>query len=571
MGSFARFSCLVYLSSAALFAQTSQINGIVKDSSGAAVPGAAIKATQTATGVVRTTTSGADGGYVLPTLPIGPYLLEVTKDGFNKFAQSGIVLQVDTASTVDVGMQVGSINTQITVEAGALQVETRSTSIGQVVDTQRVLEMPLNGREVHELIFLAGMANYPGAASLNTVRNYPTVVVSVAGGAPDSVSYSLDGLIHQDPYNNLSLPLPFPDALQEFKVETSAIPAQYGYHSTATVNAVTKSGTNAFHGDLFEFLRNGDLNANDFFNNSAKPYKPRDTLKRNQFGGTIGGPIKKDKLFFFGGYQRTSLRSDGTAATAFIPTPATLTGDFSALASAACNNGSAKTLSPALGFTNNQIAPSSLDPVAVNILKSIPASTDPCGRTNYQQVANLDEDLVAAKVDYTINTRQSFFGRFYSAKLNQSSTYDGKNPLSIASYGINDLDYGLALGHTFVISPTLINTAKVSASRTNVVKIPDQYKSFADFGANVSPLGGQMIAVTVNSAFTIGGGAAAPGASHNGPLWSVGDDFNWIKGAHQIGFGGSIYHQQLNYWSAGGVNATGLATFDGSVSGLPMA
>jgi hypothetical protein len=561
----------VLCASAALWAQTAEINGTVRDATGAAIPGASVKATHTGTGAVRTTASGADGGYVLPNLPVGPYLLEVTKEGFSKYVQTGIVLQVDTTPTVDVSMRVGGVNEQVTVEADAAQVETRTTSIGQVVDSQRVLEMPLNGREVHELIFLAGMANYPGTASLNTVRNYPTVVVSVAGGAPDSVSYSLDGLIHQDPYNNLSLPLPFPDALQEFKVETSAIPAQYGYHSTATVNAVTKSGTNEFHGDLFEFLRNGDLNANDFFNNSAKPYKSRDTLKRNQFGGTVGGPIKKDKLFFFGGYQRTSLRSDGTAATAFIPTPATLTGDFTALASAACNNGKAYNLAPALGFTNNQISPTSLDPAAVNILKSIPASADPCGRTNYQQVANQDEDWVVGKVDYTIDTRQSLFGRFYSAKLNQSSTYDGKNPLSIASYGINDLDYGLVLGHTFVISPALVNSIRLGANRTNIVKIPDQYKSFADFGANISPLGGNMIAVTTTSAFTIGGGAAAPGLSHNGPLWSLGDDFNWVKGSHQISFGGSIYHQQLNYWSAGGVNATGLATFDGSVTGLPMA
>src|SRR5579871_4541531 len=314
--------------------QTAQINGTVRDATGSAIPGASIKATQTATGVVRTSVSGADGGYVLPNLPIGPYLVEVTKDGFRKYAQTGIVLQVDTNPTVDVNMMLGAVSEQVTVEAGAAQVETRTTSIGQVVDTTRVLEMPLNGREVHELIFLAGMASYPGTASLNTVRNYPTVVVSVAGGAPDSVSYSLDGMIHQDPYNNLSLPLPFPDALQEFKVETSAIPAQYGFHSTATVNAVTKSGTNEFHGDLFEFLRNGDLNANDFFNNAAK--KPRDTLKRNQYGGTIGGPIKKDKLFFFGGYQRTSLRSDGTTNTAFIPTPAMAQGDFS-IYEAQCN------------------------------------------------------------------------------------------------------------------------------------------------------------------------------------------------------------------------------------------
>src|SRR6202040_4033132 len=160
-----------------------------------------------------------------------------------------------------------------------------------------------------------------------------TVIVSVAGGQGNGVSYLLDGAPHQDPYNNLSLPLPFPDALQEFKLETSALPAQYGYHSTATVNALTKSGTNQFHGDLFEFLRNGDLNTRDFFATA------RDTLKRNQFGGVIGGPIRKDKLFFFGGYQRTSLRSDGAQNTAFVPTPAMASGDFTGIASGPCNNG----------------------------------------------------------------------------------------------------------------------------------------------------------------------------------------------------------------------------------------
>src|ERR1700687_1131297 len=254
--------------SAAVWAQTSQINGSIKDSSGLAVPGAAIKVTQTANGVVRATTSGTDGGYVLPNLPIGPYLVEVTKEGFSKYAQTGIVLQVDTNPTVDISLRVGAVSEQVTVEANAAQVESRSTAIGQVVTNQQVAEMPLNGRDPHELIFLAGMANYPGAGSMNSIRNYPTVVVSVAGGNGDGVSYLLDGSIWQDPYNSLSLPLPFPDALQEFKVETSAMPAQYGFHATATVNAVTKSGTNEFHGDLFEFVRNGDLNANDFFNNA---------------------------------------------------------------------------------------------------------------------------------------------------------------------------------------------------------------------------------------------------------------------------------------------------------------
>jgi len=552
----------ILVSFAALHAQTAQMNGTVRDATGLAVPGAAIKATQTATGVVRTTVSGADGSYVLPNLPIGPYLVEATKEGFTKYAQTGIVLEVNTAPTVDITMKVGSLSEQVTVEAAAIQVETRTQSVGQVVDTQRVLEMPLNGREVHELIFLAGMANYPGTASLNTVRNYPTVVVSVAGGAPDSVSYNLDGVIHQDPYNNLSLPLPFPDALQEFKVETSAVPAQYGYHSTAAVNAVTKSGTNQFHGDLFEFLRNGDLNANDFFNNQAG--KPRDTLKRNQYGGTIGGPIRKDKLFFFAGYQRTDLRSDGVQSTAFIPTPDMANGNFTAITSPACNSGVQITLPSSLGFTNNQISPTALNPVALNVLKTLPTTSNPCGRTGYELANRYDEDLVTGKIDWQASAKHSIFGRVTTAKLNQGSTYDGKNPLSISSYGFNDLDYSIALGDTFVMSPALVSSLRVSASRTNIVKIPDNYSGWDKFGANVSPLAGNVIAIAAGNQFAIGGGAAAPGASHNGPLWSIFEDVNWVKGSHQITFGGSIYRQMLNYYSA--PFGQGTASFDGSYS-----
>ena len=556
MSTITRIVLGVLFASASLLAQTSQIDGNVRDASGLGIPGAAIKATQTQTGVVRTASSGPDGGYVLPNLPVGPWLLEVTKEGFSKYVQSGIVLQVDTTPTIDVSMKVGAVNEQVTVEASAAQVESHTSSIGQVVDSQRVLEMPLNGREVHELIFLAGMANYPGAASLNTVRNYPTVVVSVAGGTPDSVSYSLDGVIHQDPYNNLSLPLPFPEAMQEFKVETSAIPAQYGYHSTATVNAVTKSGTNQFHGDLFEFLRNGDLNARDFFATT------RDTLKRNQFGGVVGGPIRKDKLFFFAGYQRTSLRSDGAQNTAFVPTAAMLAGDFSGCAGTTV-------LPAALGFNNNEIPTSLLNPVALNIAKTLPVGASPCGKVLYGLVANQDEDLVVSRVDWQASTSHSVFGRFNLAKLNQTSTFDGKDPLSISNYGFNDLDYGVALGDTWIISPSIVSSLKVGANRTNIVKVPDNYGSWNSFGANVSELGGKVIAIAAPGQFAIGGGAASPGQSHNGPLWSIYEDISWIKGPHQISFGGSIYQQRLNYWS--GVNAVGTATFDGSVTGNILA
>jgi hypothetical protein len=341
--------------------------------------------------------------------------------------------------------------------------------------------------------------------------------------------------------------------VQEFKVEWNSIPPQYGYHSTATVNTVTKSGTNEFHGDLFEFLRNGNLNARNFFATR------RDTLKRNQFGGVIGGPIKKDKLFFFAGYQRTTLRSDPPQNTAFIPTAAMSQGDFSGISTP---------LPASLGFVNNRLPLTSLNPVALNIYKTMPPAIDARGRTIFGLVANQDEHLATSKVDYQASGKHSFFGRYMVANLLQKSTFDGKNPLSINNYGLDDYVYGVALGHTWVISPTMVSSLRLGANRSNIVKTEDNYGSFADFGANVSPLGGRVINVNVSGAFMIGGGAATPGKSHNGPLWSIAEDLNWIKGSHQITFGGGIFQQRLNYWSAGGVNATGAATFDGTaVSG----
>ena len=562
------FVCLM-AASAALWGQvsTSQIKGTVKDASGAAVPGAAIKATQTATAAVRTVVSEADGGYVLPNLPIGPYTLEVTKDGFSTFLQSGIVLQVDSNPTIDITLKVGSVNEQVQVEANAGQVETHSTGVGNVVDNQRVAEMPLNGRNPIELVLLNGMATLPGNGAINNVRNYPTIVISVAGGqGGNSAAYLLDGALYEDPYNNLTLPLPFPDALQEFKVETSALPAQYGYHSGAAVNAVTKSGTNEFHGDLFEFVRNGDFNARDFF--AAQ----RDTLKRNQFGGVIGGPIKRDKLFFFAGLQHTSQRSDPTSLTAFVPTAQMLAGDFTAVASPGCEGGRQITLSPSAGFVNNQISPSLLNPVALNISKTIPVSADPCGRTLFGYVAGLDEDLGVVRLDYQQSAKNTIFGRYSVGKLHNFSTYDGKNPLSINNYGVDDLNYQFALGDTYLIGSNMVSSLRLSGSRTNVVKLEDNYKSLAEFGANYTPIGGHVIYTTVagvGGGFTIGSTAAVPGQAHTGLNPSLSEDLSWVKGSHQLQFGGNIYKRIMNYWSD--VNAVGGVRFDGTVTGLALA
>ncbi len=254
---------------AGLFAQTVQINGVIRDSSGLAVPGAQITATQTDTGLVRAAQSSGDGAYLLPSLPIGPYKLEIKKDGFMTSVQSGIVLQVDTnpcRSMSPPGGGVGSVSEQVQVEAAAAMVETQSTGVGQVINSQQVVDLPLNGRDAAQLIFLSGAATTGPNGQINTGKNYQNeTIIQLAGASSGGITYLLDGGTHNDPFAALNLPFPLPDALQEFKVETSALPAQYGYHSAGAVNAVTKSGTNAYHGDGFEFVRNTDFNGRDAF------------------------------------------------------------------------------------------------------------------------------------------------------------------------------------------------------------------------------------------------------------------------------------------------------------------
>jgi len=363
---------------------TSQIQGVVQDASGAAVPGTQVKATKTETGAVRTATSAADGTYVLPNLQLGPYRLEVTKQGFSSYVQTGIVLQVGVNPTVDVALKVGNVTESVQVDAAATLVETQATGVGQVLENQRILELPLNGRNAADLVTMAGPVVL---ASTSSSRSWQGVNAgegfAVAGGTSFGTTYKLDGAMHNNPFDNFNLPLPFPDALQEFKVETSALTAENGIHSGASVNAVTKSGTNQIHGDAFEFIRNGDLDARNFF------APARDTLKRNQFGGTVGGAIKKDKLFFFAGYQGTTTRTAPPTNIAFVPTDAMIQGDFTTYASALCQ-GSNITLPASLGFVGNKIDRTLLSPAAVAIAsKYLPKAGDQsCGKTFFGIITN---------------------------------------------------------------------------------------------------------------------------------------------------------------------------------------
>jgi Carboxypeptidase regulatory-like domain/TonB dependent receptor-like, beta-barrel len=553
------------LSCTAVFAQsTAQINGTVKDQSGAVLPGVEVTVTQTDTGVQRSMPTDETGSFVLSNLPIGPYRLEAALPGFRTYVQTGIVLQVSANPTINPVLEVGQLTEQVEVQANAALVETRSAGVGTVVDNQRVLELPLNGRNVTELIFLAGMANV-SSGNMNSVRNYPTIIISVAGGLSNGTTYLLDGAVHNDVENNLNLPLPFPDALQEFKVETSALPAKYGLHSAAAVNAVTKAGTNDFHGDAFEFVRNGIFNARNFF------APVRDNLKRNQFGGVIGGPIKKNKLFFFAGYQGTVERSAPPQSIAYVPTPAMLAGDFTTFASPGCNNGRQINLAASQGFVNNQISPSRFEPAALRIAAKLPtAQADPCGKVTYGLISNQNEHVIVSRLDQVKSDKQSLFARLFIAKLTAPSTYDGKNPLTILRNATDNRVYTLALGDTYLLGPNTVSTFRASITRTAITKIPDNTGTWADFGVKATSLLQPVIRLSVTgNGFAWGNGSAIVSVANTGPNYEVSEDLGLVRGNHQWGFGGTYLHM-LNAYHAG-VNGDGTMTFNGQTTGLGLA
>ncbi|PYR82207.1 MAG: hypothetical protein DMF87_02415 [Acidobacteria bacterium] len=287
---------IVFTCTSAWAQATATISGTVRDQSGAVLPGVTITVTQQETGLTRTTVSNETGSYVLPNLPLGPYRLEATLQGFATFAQNGIVLQVNANPVVNATMGVSAIAEEVQVTGVAPLVDTRSTGVGTVVESERIVELPLNARQVTQLIMLSGLAVQTGSSpafSMNT-----GVRISVAGGNEYGVSYSLDGAPHLNNFDGTGMHLPFPDALQEFKLATGAQEAGGTIRAGASVSAVTKAGTNAFHGDLFEFGRDSRFNAPD-------PLSQRkDGLKRNQFGGVLGGPIMRFHGLRVGGLQR---------------------------------------------------------------------------------------------------------------------------------------------------------------------------------------------------------------------------------------------------------------------------
>jgi hypothetical protein len=561
-----------------------EVDGHVTDPSGQAVVGATVRMIETDKHQIRTTTTDATGRYAMPNLPVGAYRLEVNSSGFKTYVQNGIELQVATNIEIPVVLQIGAVTESIVVTAGAAMVETKENAIAQVIDQQRIEDLPLNGRNPTQLLTLSGgtsnMTLNGGdlTGSKNMQGSNGSGQFSVAGAQANGVNFLLDGGDNNDAFSNVNMPMPFPDAIQEFNVQTNGLPAQYGLHPGGVVNIVTKSGGNALHGDLFEYLRNGDLNARPDGVAGLQPV--RDSLKRSQFGGTAGGKVIKDKLFFFAGYQGTRQRSDPAQNTAYVPTAAALQGDFSVLDGAKANGGclaTARILKDPSGnpYPNNKIPVSTFDPAGLKLASSfIPVSSDPCGKYIFGYLANNPDDQIIGRMDWVVSERHNFYARYFIYDFTGLSLFDGHNALTTGTPGNQDRSHTMTVGDTYSFGGgTKVNSfhATFDRRRDNRASALNMF-SPKDLGVNMFINIPNYTQLSVSnysgSGFNVGCGTCAL-ANFDINTYQVADDFTWIKGRHQFAFGFDGRKDQFNSYN--NQQSNGQFTFNGSTTGDGLA
>ena len=565
------FSALLLLAGFVRGQGLSTINGSVTDPSGALIPNAKISAIEVDTSLSRDTVSGADGLYFLTGLRPTRYTLTVSAAGFRPLTQEGIVLQANDALTINLKLALGATSETVNVEATAVQVDTTTATTRQVVDSARIIELPLNGRNPAQLTSLvAGAVNAPSNnADQGTTKTFPAAVtVSVNGGRSNNIAFNLDGVHSEDIFTNVNQPLPMPDALQEFSFQTSNFSAEYGQNSSGVVNVVTKSGTNSFHGNLFEFNRNAVFNARNFFAGR------RDQLKRNQFGGTIGGPILKDRLFFFGGYQGTRIRNTQNGLTAYVPTAPDLAGNFAAYLNAA---DPANALRRAITLTDptttqpfpgNQIPVSRFDPASLAMLKYLPPSSAANGFATFSTpvIQNFDEFII--RTDYSISPTDRLSYRFNKSYYDQPGIFANNNLLTYADH-TPDWSYNTAIQETHIFSATLLNDFRFGVTRESTSRHPPpNTPNVADFGVqNIYQTSDKAIeSFGVSGFFSFGAFADSVFARTTFDWY---DTARWVVGRHNIALGGAFERARFNQNNH--LFQNGTYSFTGDTSGLAVA
>ena len=557
-------------------AGTGNIQGKVSDATGASIANARVTLTEEATKVVRTATTDNAGAYAFPNINIGTYSVSVAAPSFQTYTKTGNVLEVGSSISINVSMTVGAATEHVEVHSDAIALQTEDVSFKQTVDEQDITEMPLNSdsRQITGLLNISGGTNSaPGGDFTGSKYTYQTISVSIAGGNGNTTSWRLDGGTNNDYMANGNLPFPFPDAVGQFSVESTVLGAQQGMHSGGLVNVVTRSGTNTFHGAAFEFIRNDYLDATNFFSAS------KDRLHENQFGGTFGGPIRRNKLFAFAGYQRLIHHSASSSTQAHVPTGANLAGDFSVtdpppdanhpagtkdLDKNACNTTYVQLRDPLTGAILNgnkyPTAPA-WNAQALALQKYLPVTTDPCGLVNYSVPSLITDNQFVTRVDYTVNANNHVFGRYFIDGYQQPAPFQKTNILVTTASGNIERVQSFTLGEDWTISSRTVNSVHATLLRRS----NNRGYNAGDINANtlgvklsqVAPNGLQL---SVSNKFTIGGGTNS--VSHfNDNTLAIDDDMTLVRGRHQIVLGGEFVRNQLNISNA--YEGNGNFAFDG--------
>jgi len=532
--------------SAALYGQgLGEFVGTVSDPSGAVVTGARVTATEAGTGFSRSVVTSSEGFYTIPSLRPSNYNLTVQAAGFRNYSQTGIRLEADQSATINVKLDLGATTETVSIVADSAQVDTSTSTIRQVMDGEKMMEVPLNGRNAAQLTLgISGAINSPnGGADQGQTKTFPGAVTpSINGSRQNAVSYMLDGGNNVDEYTNVNAPFPFPDALQEFSVQASNYNAEYGQNSGAVVNVITKSGTNELHGDAFGYLRNNVFNARNFF--SAKV----DQLKRAQFGGTFGGPVVipkvyngKDKTFFFFGYQGTTLRNLQNSQSAFVPTPANLAGDFSAELDAANPANPLRKATPITDPLNNQVFPGNIipssrfDPAALKVTTYLPQAGGN-GSVFYTKPVSQNFDEEVAKVDHSFSANDRLSIRYYRDKFHNLGIWQPQNALTYTD-AADILAQNALVQQTHIFGPGLLNDIHLNYSRENSIRGPlSTIPNLNDFGVKLyQPPAKAIENIEATGFFKFGDN---PPARFTRTNYTLADDLHWVKGRHSWAFGG---------------------------------
>ncbi len=459
------------LSATSTFAQSVRgtILGTVSDPSGAVVRKARVTAREVSTGLTRSELTNDEGEYSIPQLPAGFYSLTVEEPSFKKAEKNGIELRVDDRLRIDVALAVGAVSETVAVEATAPVISTDSATVGNVVDNKKVTELPLNGRNFLQLNLLVPGANQGVKGSQNQTQGGS---ITVNGAREQSNNFLLDGMDNNDLAINQYAVAISTEAILEFKVQASTYSAEFGRSPGAQINIATKSGSNQIHGVLYEYLRNNDLDAKNFFDRPG----PIPGYKRNQYGGSVGGPIKKNKTFYFGNFEGARIRQ-GITKVATEPTIAMKNGDFSALSTIIYDPSSLHSANGVLvrnPFAGNIIPAAEISPVGQNVLALYPTPNGPGTSTanglytsSPTKVDNFDQFTV--RVDHRFNDNNTLFGRYSYSKENRFDTFDSfcASANNVPGFGCNTLNGGQQAVADYVrlLGANKVNEARVSFTR----------------------------------------------------------------------------------------------------------